>query len=238
MKKFILVLITLLLALSVFGDEKVAKNKWKYVMTKDGVAVYKKHSKTSRMDEFMGIMVMDSPLEVISMVFMDINNHKDWVGDCVDSKLVKDLSGNLKTIFNERNKKEKSTVSVIQYYLINAPWPVSDRDVIVKANIIINWKKNTIFVYSHALPKYIYPNKKGVVRMAEMKITWKLYRVSDKKTKVIYIVKSNPGGKIPTGIANWSSSQLPYKTLKAFNKVAKKDKYIKLAEKKIGKSFK
>lgn len=216
MKKRLLSMVLIFAAVAtVFAD-----NKWELSKNKDGVAVYTREIPGSSMKEFMGIIEIDSPVEVVGLVLLDVANHKAWIADCTESRIVKDVKGNLGQMPNFK------AIKLIQYYVVTAPWPVKYRDMVLMANADVDFEKGKMVINTTAMTEQLVAPKEGCVRITDMYVKWVIEKTGPKKTKVTYIVKSNPGGSIPSSVANWSSSQLPYKTLVALRGKSKDAKYV------------
>ncbi len=62
--------------------------------------------------------------------------------------------------------------------------------------------------------------KKGVVRLVICDGSWALYPMADGRTRAVYWVYTNPGGKIPTWLANKANTSGLYDIIKAVEKRA------------------
>jgi len=214
-KLLLLILITTVATTTVF-----AKGKWKLAKNKDGIKVYTRAIPGKSMDEFKGEVIFNAPVEVIAEIMLDISTHKKWVKDCLKVKVLKD-SGN---------------GNMIQYYVIGAPWPVSSRDMILKAKTTIDRKNRIITITSHGLKSNLVPKTKKHVRVTNVKLKWILKSIGKdkKRSSIIYTSSQDIGGSVPTWAANMSSKDLPYYTLNSLRKMLKNRKYWDLAKKKYG----
>ncbi len=207
----------------------VAENKWETVNTKNGIKTYTRDIESSDMDEFMGETVIQSSIEVVGMVLLDSNNYSEWVADCTKSQLIKVLMNKTNKVPNINGVNHE--VKSISYLVNDSPWPVSDRDIIIFSHIKIDEKKGKLTITSKGMKSNIVPLNEDYVRITDLKTTWIVNKLSDNKTNVVYIVKCNPGGNLSAGIANSSSSKLPYNYLNGLRKMTKKRKYIDEAKK-------
>jgi predicted transcriptional regulator len=67
--------------------------------------------------------------------------------------------------------------------------------------------------------------------MTTLKGSWILDSVDKQHTNVVYIIKTDPGGKIPTWIANYASRSIPYRTLKNIIELTQRPEYMKKVNK-------
>lgn len=186
----------------------LSQNKWKQVIDKNGIKVFTRPSEKSQFDEFKGVTTINVDINVIDKVLADTSNATEWMHNCIKSKLL------------ERNEKH-----VVLYQVTKAPWPVSSRDLIVesirkeKGNSIVRNMKIT--THPKAPPK---TNK--LVRVPKLKGSWTLTKKGT-ATHVVYQILMDPGGKLPTWLANSASKDLPFNTLEGLKKIVKKPKYHK-----------
>jgi hypothetical protein len=210
-----------LLALCIGATILFAQGSWKQVKDSDGIKVFTRPVEGSDMDEFMGVTTIDVPYGVVGEVLRDIPAQTEWMADCMASKLLKTIAEN----------------DLVVYNATKTPWPVSNRDVVLKTSTSIDLKKGVVNVNFKAVNDAEFPAKDGFVRMPDLTGKWKLERLEPSKTKVTYNIKANPGGSIPSSIANMTSKNLPFKTLKNLKKMVTKEKYVESAKAKYGKNF-
>jgi len=207
-----------LIILLLISFQSVASN-WKYNDQKYGINTYSREIKNSQLKEYMAVATFNAPIELIGLVLLDINNHKNWIADCEKSRIIKHFYGN----FSNIRKINKG--GLMQYYAIGTPWPVQSRDVIIRTDFNINWKKGKLSIRCLSIKRpHIYKNNK-YFRMEEIAISWYCTRVNKNTTKVIYQLKSNPGGTVPISLANGSTQKMPLKTLINLKKECKKKIY-------------
>jgi hypothetical protein len=192
-----------------------AGEDWKLVKNDSEIKVYTRPIAGSDMDEFKGIGIIDARLDVVIAALNDIPAQKEWVVACREAHI-------LKTINDE---------SMLVYSRAYAPWPVSDRDVIVKRTLKANFESGMVTIYMSALKDPIVPLQRGAVRITEMEGRFILEHLDRNRTKISYILRTNPAGYIPDAIANYASKDMPYRTIVALRKVVTQDKYIQAAGK-------
>ncbi|MEM1121376.1 MAG: hypothetical protein AAGJ18_13070 [Bacteroidota bacterium] len=104
------------------------------------------------------------------------------------------------------------------------PWPLDDRDLIVRSTM--NQDPITKVVRSESFnePDYI-PVKKGLVRIPSLHLWWEFTPKESGVVEVEYFLSSDPGGLIPAWMINLALDQGPTQTIKAFREILKKPKY-------------
>ncbi|MCH7667551.1 MAG: hypothetical protein IH936_16700, partial [Acidobacteria bacterium] len=100
----------------------------------------------------------------------------------------------------------------IGYNRIGSPWPVSDRDVVLRSTRT-NLAGGGIRMDFRNTTDSEVPVNRGVVRMPRLIGSYDLTPVEG-GTLVIYTVDSDPGGSLPNWLVKQASKNLPYNTLK------------------------
>lgn len=192
MKSSITILSVLFIALSLF-----AQDNWKLEKDKNGIKVFtRKTTKASMKESMTEIFVKGTPDQIVKE-FKDIENHKTWMHRISTSQLLKKVNENEFQV----------------YYIASAPWPVSNRDIVVYYNIKKEANGNYTII-STGTPNEI-PKKSGLVRITKSYSTWELIEQKDGNTKIVYTSLSEPGGSLPEWLVNSSATDTPFNTVAA-----------------------
>ncbi len=208
MKKTIVIAVMLAVAAVSLNAEA---GKWKLALNKNGIKVYTRPAKGCPLDEFMGVTVINAPIETCVRVLRDVDSQPRWMGDCLEAKLLKRISKD----------------HLIAYNVIDVPWPLSNRDLQIDTRFITNLPKGIVTVKMAAYVPAIQPVTKKYVRITDMKATCIMKKINDNKTRVTYINRVNPMAPIPDSVANMFAKKNPYKTLLGMRKMVKLPKYAK-----------
>ncbi len=190
-----------------FAFSALADGQWKKVKDNDGIQVFVRPVEGSPLNEFKGEAILDYNYQVISTAIGDVPALSTWMPECKTSKMIEILSAN----------------QVILYQEMNVPWPVSNRDYVIESTMTQTPDK--IIRSIRAVKHDKVPIKDGVVRITDMDGEWMITKVKDKKTHVSYRIRSNPGGSLPTWLANSAAKDIPFNTIKGLRQHAGKDKY-------------
>jgi len=207
-------LIIAIFILFLFSEGYGNSYKWKLIHNKNGVKSYTRKIKGSKIVEIKAITTINAKLEVVATTLRDINAYPTWQANCKKASIIKKFDNNNMTI----------------YYLLDFPIPVSDRDIIVKANTDYNTKTARGTVKLREINNSPLHRVKGVIRMKSFSGTYILEYLARNKTGIVYSYRADPGGRIPSFIVNLFSQNVLYKTLLNLKKAVKKKKYIKIAE--------
>lgn len=186
---------------------------WKLARNEAGIKIYTQKVEGQALDKFKAVGVVSAPLAIIVEVLKDVNNYHKWYGDCKSQKEI----------------KRYSELETLVYHVQKVP-VISNRDVVVRGKISVNYKKGTATQVMRAVPSN-YGTNSGNVRMPFMQGSFVLKQVSPNSTRVVYTMLANPGGSVPGWLAGSTAKKQPFKTLVGLRKVVKNPKYEALAKK-------
>lgn len=189
-----------LLAIMILGGFR-EKNRgqvdgWVLEREKKGIKIFTKKGKWGKLRDSKAIMVVSAKPEEMLKLLSDFDNYPNWMPKCKKAKVIARLSAN----------------EFIGQIVFNAPWPVADRDCVVRVKI--NREPNGVITMSQTSePKYI-KEEEGVVRIQQMVGVWKLVPKGN-GTEVTNEYASNPGGSIPDWLINTQSVDAPLETFES-----------------------
>ena len=176
---------------------------WKVAKDEDGIKVSLSEVPGSQYKAYQGVTTINAPVAKISALQEDVAGACAWIYECKTQKLLK-------------HEGDKSWT----YTQFNTPWPVTPRDsvLLVTSNTAPD---GTLTRTLEGQPTYL-PEEKGFVRVAQVKGFWKLVPKSANQTEVTYQVHTEPGGSVPSWLANKFVVDAPFNTLKALKERAQK----------------
>jgi START domain len=186
-----------LLALSAAAHAGTDNSQWKFIDEDDGIHTWMLEIPGQDLPGFRGQTVMNGSVKDVLDQMLDWKQHTKWMFRCAESTLLEPLGDR----------------SAVLYNRTSAPWPVWDRDVVVKSLVETTpdstYSKVSFENIGYAKKKPL----KDVVRMPKLVGFYKLWQVEPKKTKVLYQVEADIGGSIPKWLAKRAARDLPYTTL-------------------------
>ena len=183
-----------------------ADGKWHQEFTEDGITVSMMMEEGRSLPAFRGVGVVDSNLFEILAVLDDNKRHTDWMANCIEDKVIKQV--------NEFDR--------IMYNRTDSPWPVSDRDVVLYATVSADVEKREVISSFKSTTHPSMPPVDGVVRMPRLKGYYKLQALDETHTRVTYQIDADVGGSLPDWLATRATRQLPVKTIATLRKQTKK----------------
>ena len=175
---------------------------WKVAKDEDGIKVSLSEVAGSQYKAYRGVTVIKAPVAKIRALQEDVAGSCAWIHECKSQKLLK-------------HEGDQSWT----YAQFNTPWPVTARDSVLHVTTIQD-ADGSVTRTIEAAPTY-QPEEKGFVRVTEAKGYWKLVPKGD-ATEVTYQLHTNPGGSVPSWLANKFVVEAPFNTLKALKERAER----------------
>jgi len=185
-----------------------AQSGWSLATDKDDIKIYTRSVSGSSFKEFKAEMTVRASLSALVELLDDVENQVNWIHNCAEAR-------RLRTI---------SRTEGINYTVIKAPWPVTDRDLIIRYKITQDEKTKEVKIEMTGDKSYI-AEKRGLVRVPSMAGTWLYTPVGRGLVKITYQVHSETGGFVPASIANAFVVDAPYYTFINMREELKKPKY-------------
>lgn len=206
MERSFLLLLIMLLALPVTAAGP--DSSWQWVIERDGVAVYRRPVAGSPIDESLAITTLDASLVAVTSLILDIDNNHRWIDSVDESRALKRISD----------------TESINYTVSHAPWPVSDRDAVVRTRVHQDPESLAVTISSEALPDFL-PKQPGLIRVEAIASSWLLSPLASGQVEVRYRVHSSPGGHLPNWLVNAVVTDQPLNTLASMHTAVDRPAY-------------
>lgn len=178
------------------ASTRADSNEWESRYSHDGLNVYTKSVEGSQIRLFRAEMVSNAPFELVMSILKDVSHYPDWFHLCRSYEI---LEGSMKE------------GEYIGYYIVEAPWPLKDRDVYVKNTMSQDSATHTVTILTDAVPNYR-PIDEEFTRVPEVYGKWTIRPVDKEHTYIEFVGHGHPGGIIPVWIANLVVTDVPKKT--------------------------
>ncbi len=184
---------------------------WVLTKEKEGVKIYQREIPNSNLKQMRMIStIKGNSLSSFAALFQDLENYDEWVYSCIESKLLKKLAEN----------------EIVYYINSDFPWPLDDRDFVLK-NTISQDNKTLAFHSKSVAYNNFYGAKSGIVRVKVFDAEWVITPMGNGKFGLVYTFSTDPAGDIPTWIINSFMDVGPLQTLKGMERYAQSAKYGK-----------
>lgn len=202
--------VALALSLVLLGTPNDDTAGWELAAKHEGMSIFSRKRADSNVHEMKAVGILDAaPLDVWSAL-RDYANYKSTMPYTTESKVLSVEEGGKVTYF---------------YSVVDAPI-VDKRDYVIKLLDESDWQDGKGFLLvTWATWDKGPPERKGFIRVKINDGFWKLEpREDGKKTYATYFVHTDPGGLIPTWVANKANSMAVPDVFKAIKKVIAKSK--------------
>ena len=196
MKKRNYYLFTLLWLFTAFSG--TSQNNWALKDEKEGIRIYSRNNQNSKFNELKVELLLKAKLTDLAAIILDIENHFKWSYNTKTSHVLKRISNS----------------ELIFYKIINAPWPASDRDLVVHLRIKQEPHTRVMTIREENVPDYL-PPKKNIVRVPLSKEIWTVTPVDKKTLKIEYYLEVDPGENAPAWLINIFATKGPFETFKS-----------------------
>jgi len=176
---------------------------WQVAKDEGGIKVSLTDVAGSKYKAYRGETVINASIAKLRGLQEDVAGACAWVHECKSQKLLK----------HEGNK-------AWTYTQFNTPWPVTPRDSVLEVTTE-QGADGSLIRKLEGQPKYI-PEEQGFVRVAQVEGFWKFLPLGADRTQVTYQVHTEPGGSVPSWLANKFVVDAPFNTLKALKDRAEK----------------
>ena len=190
---------------------------WKLVSRESGITVSTRIEGDRQYPTFRGTGRVKAGIADIVAVIQDASRHTQWLHECSDAAELKVVNDNTRIVYNR----------------VDAPWPVSDRDVVLRGTMDIISSKE-VRIRFRAIKTGLKKPVAGVVRMPILDGHWYLVAANETATLVEYQVNADPGGKLPAALVETSSKDLPLHTIKNLRRQVAKTQGAGTYDKLIG----
>jgi START domain len=196
------------LLLLLFSIRTFSQNDWILKQDKEGIKVYTKNLENSPFKAVKTVCTIDASLTKLTAVLLDINSSKDWV-----------YATKLCTIL-----KQPAPSELFYYSEVAVPWPVNNRDFIVRLKVSQDAKTKIVTVEGENKPTLL-PEKKNIVRIKDCYSKWIIVPLANGQVKIEYVLQVDPGGMIPAWLINLFATKGPFESFKNLRLQVKKPAY-------------
>lgn len=177
-------------------DCKLRKNE-------DGIKVYTCNTDTSKFKSIKVECELKCSLDKLGNCLFDVENYTQWQFKTVESKTVEKISRS----------------EFIYYTKIEAPWPVSDRDMVVRFRS--NRSDHQLMVSANSIHGIV-AEKEDLVRVPASRSQWIVKEKGKELLEINYSIQIDPGGNVPAWLVNWVCANAPLQSFQALKKRTEK----------------
>jgi len=169
--------------------------EWSLVRERDGITVHTRPVEGSGIREFRGSALVAAPVDAVRALLRDGDRFSTWFPNTSESKLL-----------------AREGAVAYQYSVLDAPWPVTDRDNVFRSVTDVDETTGVVSIRVRAAPDD-YPEQPGRVRVRRARGRWLLEPVSTDSTRVTFTMHLEPGGGVPEWLINAQVVETPFDAL-------------------------
>jgi hypothetical protein len=163
--------------------------EWETLIADENLLIERRPYAGSALKEIRGVTRIQSSLSAAVALLRDARFNPQWVY----------RSGGATVL------QANGDSSAYVYGVVDAPWPIQDRDTVVRFDHQQDPVSKTITISIRNFPDFI-PDKKEFVRVPDFGGYWKLEPEPGGYIKVTYQVYGDPGGSLPDWLANQAAA--------------------------------
>lgn len=192
-----------LFAFALLGSAVAQAEDWKLAKDEAGIQIYLSDVQGSKYKAYRGVTTIASDMATLRALQEDVTGSCSWIHACAEQRLLK-------------HEGAESWV----YTRFDMPWPVTARDSVLHVVTEEN-ADGSLLRTLDGQPRFM-PEKDGNVRVASLEGYWRLVPKGADKVEVTYQVHTEPGGSVPSWLANSFVVDAPFNTLEQLRAMAEK----------------
>ncbi len=171
---------------------------WQPVLEVEGIKVYKRDKKSSRLFEFKAVGNLRGTVSQYASVLLETESMPQWAPLCIEAHDIEKI--------NDRE--------TIIYVACKGVWPVADREYTARRAFIAEPDVGSIRVDLERVDHQSTRNVDRRVEIPHLKSHWILQEIDSTQTHVELYVDVDPGGWLPAWLVNFGYQKVPYRFLK------------------------
>jgi hypothetical protein len=191
------------------SDEFELIEDWRLEKSVEGVTLQSAAVKGSNFRASRVEAMMRGSLNTMLTIQRNPSRFPDWIDGVKESRLI-----------------DQGENFYVTHTIAPAPWPVKDRDSVVRSVVSQDPDTLAVTVRFHSEGDDIPPSK-GCERVRSVKGFWFFMPRENGQLHVVYQNHVEPGGSIPAMLANRFALDVPFNTVRALAKEIQKPMYAK-----------
>jgi hypothetical protein len=181
-----------------------AAPEWEDLGTRNGIHSFRKSEAGSSLFSFRGEGWVNAPIAVLTSLIVDPKYGPEWVDLMVKNELARTVDPN----------------TVVMYQSYDMPWPVEDRDFVLKQAAAYDPEKKVVTVRFESTTEGSKPEDACCVRGQVVRTYWRLSvdPRDPNRTWVEGEVAVNPKGSLPDWLINLIQKSWPYNSIDGLRK--------------------
>jgi START domain len=171
---------------------------WTFDSRERGITVSKRESNGETLSAFRGDGIVHAHALQVLAVILDVREIERWAYGVTSARSVRHI--------DDRTE--------IVYLYSNTPWPVRDRDMVVRRKVSVIKPGEEFAISFRCEPSAAQP-RAGVIRVRDCESSFRVRKIDAENTAVVYEMSLDPEGRVPQWASAWVARTAPVKTLLA-----------------------
>lgn len=171
---------------------------WTFESRERGITVSKRERSGEELSAFRGDGVVHAHVLQVLAVILDVREVERWAYGVSSARSVRHIDDRTELI----------------YLYSNTPWPVRDRDMVVRRQVRVI-KPGEEFAISLRCEPNGAKQRPDVIRVRECESSFHVRKLDGDNTAVTYEMSLDPEGRVPQWASAWVARTAPVKTLLA-----------------------
>lgn len=172
-----------------FGQKNCSLKK-----DENGIKIYTCKEPDKKYHSVKAEFYLNAKIQDYKSFLRDVKNYPNWQFKTKDTKVLKSSENN----------------GFLYYAIIDSPWPVADRDMVLQLRFE-QPSSDRLRVVVESKPDHYKQNNK-FVRVPRSISIMELVQTEDNLIKMEYYVSADPGGSLPAWVVNMFCTEAPYET--------------------------
>ena len=188
---------------------------WKFENREHGITVSRRERSGRGLSAFRGEGKFKAPALKVLAVILDTREVERWAYGITSARSVRHI--------DDRNE--------LVYLYSNTPWPVRDRDMVVRRTVSVI-KPGQEFAVALRCEPSASAERKGIIRVRSCESSFRVRKVDAATTEIIYEMSLDPQGSLPQWASVFVARTAPVKTLLAIQERASRpdDRYASFVQ--------
>lgn len=178
-------------------------SSWKFENREHGITVSRRERSGRALSAFRGEGKLKAEALKVLAVILDTREVEHWAYGITSARSVRHV--------DDRNE--------LVYLYSNTPWPVRDRDMVVRRTVSVI-KPGQEFAVTLRCEPGAAPERKGIIRVRACESSFRVRKVDQTTTEIVYEMSLDPQGSLPQWASSFVARTAPVKTLLAIQERA------------------
>lgn len=178
------------------GAADASEGAWRVVDSERGITVSVRDVPGQELPSFRGQGTIEGDVLYVLAVVLDAEGAMEWAEGADEVALLRELDPRQHLIYSHTD----------------TPWPVTDRDMIMKRKVEIVKPGEAFRLRLECVEQGKAPIE-GIIRIHDCSSDFLLQKVDAQHTSIDYQVRIDPEGSLPKWLVAWAARKVPFDTL-------------------------